>query len=464
MGRRPDPHHRGARVPQLAQRHALAVANIPPPPTLPAERANLLDEQTARDRAARSFLRPATGLAALSRLYHANGFYSEALQCYDGLRRLEPREARWPHLESSILAEFGRLEEALPLRERTIALAPHYLPAWLLLGDVQLKLNRGAEATQAYDRALALDSGDGYARLGLARCALARGDWAKAEEQLRLALQSHPDFVGALSLLVTVSEHQGEQAAAARRTISGREFSDLPDAWLDALMDDCFDAYRLSVASAIASASGDLDRAAQRLDRAIALDPNAGSYRRQEAQLLTRQGNVTLARSQLEQAVRFTPDDADSWLLLVQNLAGTGDAAGAESTLLRGLALCPQSPSLHLERARQFNRAGHAVEAIAEYRESCRLRPNEPAPFVELANVLFANQHMPEAKAVLLEALQKQSDNPVTLATLALVAVSEGDAAGAAQWWSRLLQVNAPTQVLDSVRQGYAQRFGRNLD
>jgi predicted Zn-dependent protease len=450
---------------RVASRRAIATASIPPPPALPASRADLLDELNARERAARRFLHPAAGLARLARLYHANGYYNEAMSCYAGLRRLEPREARWPHLQASILTEFGRLEEALPLREQTIDLAPQYLPARLRLGDVLLKLNRVTDATHAYEQALALEPSDAYARLGLARCALAAKDWPRAAGQLRLALQSHPDFVGALSLLATVSERLGDQAAAtaARGAVGSREFSDLPDAWLDSLMDDCFDAYRLSVASAVAGAAGDVDKAAQRLQRAIELAPNAGAYRRQYAQLLTRQGNTGEARTQLTKAVAATPDDADSWLLLVQNLSGD-DPAAAERTLLAGLAACPQSPSLHLERARLLNRAGRGPEAIAEYRESCRLRPNEPAPFVELATVLFANQRVGEAKAALLAALEKQPDHPIALATLALVAISEGDAATATAWWNRLRPASAPPQVLNSVRQSYAQRFGRNLD
>jgi len=55
-----------------------------------------------------------TGLIALSRLYHANGFFNEALQCYAGLQRLQLGEARWLHLKASILAGFGRLDEACP--------------------------------------------------------------------------------------------------------------------------------------------------------------------------------------------------------------------------------------------------------------------------------------------------------------------------------------------------------------
>lgn len=450
----------------LYQQHAVAVAAVPAFTSLAAARADLVDELTSRSQAARSLLHPAAGLGSLTRLLHANGYYNEALAGYDALRRLEPGEARWPHLEASILTEFGRLEEALPLREQAIRLAPGYLPARLRLGDVLLKLNRPADAARAYTDALALEEGNGYAHLGLARCALAAKDWAQAAAQLRLALQRHPDFVGALSLTISVAEHLGDQAtaAAAREAVGGREFSDLPDEWLDGLMDDCFDAYRLSVAAAVAAAAGDLDRAATRLGRAIELAPNTGSYRRQYAQLLTRQGNPAGAKTQLEKAVAVSPDDSDSWLLLVQNLAAAGDAAAAERTLGQALLACPQSPSLHLERARLLNRAGRAAEAVAEYRESCRLRPNEPAPFVELATVYFANGRPADAKGALRDALQKQPDHPIALATLALIAINEGDDATARQCWGRLRLSAAPEPVLNSVRQGYAQRFGRTLD
>ncbi|MES1167578.1 MAG: hypothetical protein ABUL61_00270, partial [Oleiharenicola lentus] len=126
-------------------RHALAARYIPAVPALsdrPAALAESLAEAEARSR---DWLKSTRGLAELSRLYHANGFYPEAMTCYDGLRLLEPANARWPHLQASIITNFGRMDEALPLRQQAVELAPDYIPARLRLGDVLLKGNRPAD-------------------------------------------------------------------------------------------------------------------------------------------------------------------------------------------------------------------------------------------------------------------------------------------------------------------------------
>ena len=454
----------GARV---YNRHLVVAGSIPLQPALGGLPPELGDRINREERSARGYFHPAAGLAALSRLYHANGFYDEAMQCYDGLQQLDPGEARWPHLQASILAEFGRLDEALGPRQRSLVLAPGYLPVRLRLGDVLLKANQAAAAAGVYTAVLALQPDNPYALLGLARCALVGGDWQKARDHLAQAIRQHPDFVGALSLMVTVSEHLGDQAGADsfRAAMGKNEFVDVPDEWLDSLAEDCYDPYRLSVAAAVANAAGNPTVARRRLERAIELAPDTGSYRRQLATLLTREGEPALARQHLERAVAVAPEDADAWLLLVQNLAATGDSSGAERVLANGLAVCPQSPSLHLERARRLNSVGRSEEAIAEFRESYRLRPSEASPLVELASVYFSLNRTEEASAAVHEALRKQPEHPIALATLALIAINAGDEAGARAWWIRLSrQPSTPPQVMNTVRQAFQQHFGRPLD
>ncbi|MEI6107971.1 MAG: tetratricopeptide repeat protein [Opitutae bacterium] len=448
------------------QRHNIVAEHLPDRPELGSYPSDLIDLIAQAEGTARGYVRPAAGLAALSRFYHANGFYPAALLCYDGLRLLEPQGARWAHLPACILAEFGRLDEALPLERRAIELAPDYLPARLRLGDILLKNNQITEASAAYAAVLEREPGNPYALLGLARGAISHGAWTKAAEHLRLAVSRHPDFIGALSLLVTVDEHLGALAevAALKAAIGKREFSDLTDEWLASLVEDCYDSYRLSVAAAVAKAAGDTTATHRHLERAIAIAPANSGYRRQLAALLTREGKLPEARVHLEKAVAAAPEDADSWLFLVQNLNALGETVQAEQMLTKGLSVCPLSPSLHLERARWWSKAGRPEEAILEYRESYRLRPSEASPLVELATVYFSVGRVDEAVAALREALLRQPAHPIAQATLALIAISQGDEAGARGWWNRVrLQPDTPPPAVETIRQAFQQQFGRSL-
>jgi tetratricopeptide (TPR) repeat protein len=451
---------------RTTQRRTLVLAHLPAAPNLGSLPASLGDSLADAEDRARSWRHAVTGLAELSRLYHANGFYPEALVCYEGLQRADPANARWPHLRACLSADFGHMDEALPLRERAVALAPDYLPARLRLGDVLLKANRTTEAAQAYAEALRRAPDNPYALLGLARCDLAASDWAKALEHLRTAVAKNPDFIGALSLLVTVSEHFGdrETAEALKTTIGRREFSDLPDPWLDDLTEVCFDAYRLSVAAAVANTAGQQPRALELLDRSIALAPEAGSYRRQAGQILLNGENFSAARPHLEKAVAVNPTDSDAWLLLLKALHGLGQEDTAANTLLRGLSHCPQSPSLHLEYARWLKAAGRLDEAIAEFRYGYELRPSEASPLVELAGLYFAAGRNPEAVASLNLALERQPAHPMALATLTFYAISLKDEAEALRRWEQVRrQPMTPPDVVDGLRNAFQQQFGRPL-
>ena len=139
-------------------RRALVLQHLPATPDLGSQPAVLGESLAEAETRARSWRRATDGLAELSRLYHANGLYPEALLCYAGLQQADPRNARWPHLQACIITNYGRMDEALPLREQAVALAPDYLPARLRLGDVLLKGNRTAEAAKARMRPEGADS------------------------------------------------------------------------------------------------------------------------------------------------------------------------------------------------------------------------------------------------------------------------------------------------------------------
>src|SRR5687768_9906051 len=84
----------------VVSRHNIATGHIPATPALTDRPAVLAASISDAETRARSWGNAKDGLAELSRLYHANGFYAEALQCYDGLRQMEPRSARWLHLQA----------------------------------------------------------------------------------------------------------------------------------------------------------------------------------------------------------------------------------------------------------------------------------------------------------------------------------------------------------------------------
>lgn len=450
---------------RLVQTRTLVTASIPRRPDLTGRPAVLNERIVRAEQRAESLMHASAGLAELGRLYHANGFFDEAAQCYHGLRRIQPREPRWPHLNASLLSGLGELEAALPLEQQAVALAPAYLPARLRLGDIQLKSNRTAEAAASYAAALVQAPGNPYALLGLAKCELSDGNWSKARERLEEAVRRNPEFVGALSLLVTVAEHFGDssRAASLREQIGRREFTDLPDPWRDSLVDDCYNAYQLSVTAAVAKLSGNIALAKDLLERAALLAPTSGAYHRQLGQLLAQTADKDSARRQFERAVELSPEDSDAWISLYQLLNQRGDAA-AERVLATALSHCPSSYGLHLARARRLKAAGRAEEAIVAFGEAHRLQPSEAGPLIELAQVLFAGGRETEALAALRESLDRQPGNPVSLSTLMYYYINTNDEAAALQWWGQVRrQSRMPRSAVTALQQAFQRQFGHAL-
>ncbi len=406
---------------------SVVLRHMPAAPGPDALTAVLADHLVEAEGRARSWSKAADGLAELSRLYHANGFYPEAILCYQGLQRIEPRNARWPHLHGALLADFGRLDEALPLRQRAVALAPDYLPAQLRLGDILLKANRPAEAARAYADALKRDSANPYALQGLARCAPATGNTIRRDND------NHP-------------------------------FPEAPDPWLDELVNDCFDAYRLSVAAAIASAAGERQRGLALIDRAVALAPQTASYRRGAAQIMRADGNHEGARRHLEQAVNLDPADSDAWLLLVDTLRHLDQDQAARGALQRGLAHCPQSAGLHLVLAQQLSADGRIPEAILEFGISANLNPADAAPLVEMADLCFATNRIDEGLRALRRALEREPGNPLALTSLTFYHILTNDETAALRHWQEIRrQTRTPPLMLEKLRQAYRQQFDRDL-
>lgn len=93
---------------------------------------------------------------------------------------------------------------------------PRSLFAWRWLGEVSERLERFAEAERAYEKVRELDSGETMALLGLARLAVVREDWDKAEElveDLKASAADDPEYFY-LSGMTALARHRYDTAVA----------------------------------------------------------------------------------------------------------------------------------------------------------------------------------------------------------------------------------------------------------
>jgi len=448
---------------QASKHRAIVAQYLPPIPDLTGIHPELQQRIHAADAQALSLTGARDGLEELSRLYHINGYLESAVQTYVGLATLEPQVAVWPHRHAAILAGFGQADEALTLWDEVRSLDPSYLPAALRRADLLLKSNRIDEASTAYQSVLEQDRDEAWAMLGLARIDLEKERWNDARRRLERVV-ALTDYNLGYDLIVSLYERLGldgsAEAIRGQAAASGA-YRDPTDPWLDDLMVDCYDSFRLSLEAGTKARIGDMETAMAWMNRAVQVAPDDVSAHFQLAGLLDQNGNPSGAMTHYRRCTQLDPAFADGWAQLAGLLARNGNQRQADRVLAEGLKFCPDSPGLHRMNARRMRETGNPGGAIGAYRTAIRLRPNEPDAYIELGIILISMNRRQEGVAEIEKSLVYDPLNPNALGILAFDAIDSGDQDRADHWMERIAQQpRMPAQELQRLTAAYRGAFG----
>ncbi len=404
-------------------------------------------------------------LGRLAQLYHANGFHNEALQAYEGLIDVQPENPRWRHLAAHLLAGYGRTDAAIPLLQEVVAQAPDYQPARLLLADTYFKSGDSTTAKLVFTTVLEADPGNPHALLAASRQMLSDGDVHRALANARSLSEKHPAFGPGWTLLATLEAARGDAEAAgiARRQAQqqARSTNHPPDPWKDALVEDCYDPYLLSVAAVNPPYSEDPAAAVRLLERAIRIDPENAVAHRQLGRLQQGRGHHAEARLHLETSTRLAPTVADGWIFLVRLLEEMEQPTDRARVLAEGLRHCPDSMSLHLERGNDLVRAHRLEEALNEFEEARRLRPEEPMPLIQIARVHLHRGDVEDGIVAMRAVLEAVPEHPLALSTLTLHAIQTGNQTEARDLLARARRhARMPEQDLNDLTRNFQEQFG----
>jgi len=261
----------------------------------------------------------------------------------------------------------GKLEEACALYREAARLAPQSARAHLNLGIALQALGDEAGAVAGYEKALAIDAANPYARYNLGKLRHQRGAHAEAEQLLRQALRTRPDFPQARVVLACVLEAQGKLEAAATE-FEAAEPHDFGSLFLYA---------------GVLRKLGRLDAAAEALRRAVALDPHSLDAHAALFHVLEAKGDPAGAALELEVVLRQRPDWAEALYNYGVVLRKLMRAREAEDALRRAVAADPKF-------ARAYRSLGGALLGQCRIAEALELYRRAPRDFELMSAELFA--------------------------------------------------------------------------
>jgi Flp pilus assembly protein TadD len=197
------------------------------------------------------------------------------------------------------------------------------------------------------------------------------------------------------------------------------------------------------------------------LERAAALQPDAGSIQATLARAYQRSGAreearriAGLARGLrneviLDDRVMASVNEEAVSLVGLQRRAAEaesrGDLVRAEVLLRRAVEIRPEDADLHYNLANHLSRNGRSDEAKSSFRRALALEPEHVSALVNLGILLGIRGERAEAKQLLERALALEPEHPGALSSLAKVEAFNGEADSALRLFERSLSAD-PSQ------------------
>jgi len=189
--------------------------------------------------------------------------------------------------------------------------------------------------------------------------ALRRQAWDEAATELQKCLDLNPNFDQAM-------------AALARALLNlGR--TDEAKAWLDKALKFNPQNYRAWYERGFIKSKTDKAAAIADMEKAVSIQPNFASLRRDLGMLQFQQQNYPEAAKHLAKAAELDVDEAPLYNFLGISLSRTGQLRKAIDSYRHALKLDPNLAEAHLNLGFAYQRSNSPQAARKEYQEACRL-------------------------------------------------------------------------------------------
>ncbi len=360
---------------------------------------------------------PTSALAAaygeLGLILMATRYYAASADALHHARVLAPDDRRWPYY----LGHLHRLREdratAAAWLERALGLAPTDEATLIWLGRIYLDQGRPEDGDRifAHAAAAAPDSAAAWAGVGLA--AVARRDYLRATEALERAVALDPQASSLRYPLATAYRALGRmETAAAHLELRGARLPGFADPLLARFHDALEGAMVFERRGNQALSSGDLPAAIAFFRRGLALEPDDPTLQHRLATALAMNGDLAGAAAQIEATLRQTPDfsAAHNTLATIRMLEGRLREAVERYTI--ALEHDPDYVEARLGLAEVLRTTGRTEDSLAHYVRVTAFDPGFLDAWIGRAEALVALRRYREARDWLNDALRVHPNRP----------------------------------------------------
>src|SRR5690242_20709158 len=351
--------------------------------------------------------------ALLGSFYARNGLYPEAAVALEDAAALAPNDARWAYSQGIVARMQKQNPAAQQYFEKALSIDPNYLPmrmavvnirieqgdldgakklltdytavnpkdalSYAMLGEIDLKQRRYAEAVDATNKALANDPkatklyaqlADAYTGAGNAKAAAE----ARAKVGDGVPALGDPILLGLVQTQVTPAPG-GAQQPAGQPSEKDAEPSGVSPTALRTLTPAREAEFLL--------ATGQYDAARQKLESALRSRPNDSELLYTYARVEAADGNFPQAKSRAQSAVEANPRDPVAWVVLGRVLEMSKDDRGAQQAYERSIGIDAKSDA-QIALGNLLMRNARYDDAAARYRTLTEASPGDGEAWTHL--------------------------------------------------------------------------------
>ena len=292
---------------------------------------------------------------------------------------LDPADARWPYYLAHLARQRGDLAEATQQFERVLALQAADLPTLVWLADGHLTQGRDDAAEPYVERALRIDASSVAALYHAGRLSLARKDYRGAVDRLEAALARDSTATAIHYPLAMAYRGVGDTARAERhmalRARDNRIVSPV-DPLMQELEQSVAGPLAFEVRGVEALSRGDWRAAADAFRAGAELAPKSAPLHHRLGTALVMLGNPDEARREFERALEVSPGYAKAHYSLGLLFEDRGNLDRARVEYEAALKTAPDYAEARLRLADALRRSGRLADALAGYDQVSEADPS----------------------------------------------------------------------------------------